>query len=96
LVPLKARSTFLEIARSPLSTFVVGVALPLVASLATWRRSVRFSLISFATIEFRRVTSSLPSARVRRVRFFEPGGRPRRRGAFDCASSGAIFSPTQL
>jgi hypothetical protein len=36
------------------------VALPFVDSLATWRLSDLFSLISLATIEFNRVTSSPP------------------------------------
>ena len=83
------------IVRRPRSTVFdeVPVPAPLVANFATWRRSVRFSLISLATIVFSRVTSSPPSARLRRVRFFDPGGRPRLRGAFCCASSGAILSP---
>jgi len=63
-------------------------------SFATWRCSCLFFLINSATIAFSWPTRSLLLARPRRdVRFFDPGGLPLRRGAFACASSGAIFTP---
>src|SRR5207302_3661634 len=85
-----------EIVRKPLSTFLLVDDAPARSdSFATCRCSFLFVLISSATIAFNLSTSSPPPARLRRVRVvFEPGGRPRRRGAFDCASSGAISLPS--
>src|SRR5207248_9841425 len=90
-----ARCTRREIVRNPRSTPLLVDDLPARSvNFVTCRRISRFFLISSATIELSWATISPPPVGRRLVRVvFDPGGRPRRRGAFGGASSGAMSTP---
>ena len=63
--PPIARCTRRWIVRSPRSTVPLAAAVPFAVNRSIWRFSLRFSLMSWSTIWFRLLTSSVPPTRRR-------------------------------